>query len=178
MTQKNSPLGDPFVGNTQSRYRTIPACLCCMNCNNNSLLHAIRILGTHTRQAGSDDDDAAMAASQVIEAVSTVLQSTKAVPELFPAMESHLLPMLAQVRTYVCHRRVGGRSLFTTVYVDGRKEICCAQMFVFLLLCCCTPLCLVEGVEMQATHDSTLDNTLPALRSCFVHGRFYRKMEI
>ncbi|CAM9092964.1 unnamed protein product [Pylaiella littoralis] len=47
--------------------------------------------------AGSDDDDACMAASQVIEAVSTVLQSTKAVPELFPAMESHLLPMIAQI---------------------------------------------------------------------------------
>lgn len=46
---------------------------------------------------GGDDDDAAMAASQVIEAVSTVLQSTKSVPELFPAMEGHLLPMLAQV---------------------------------------------------------------------------------
>eukprot|EP00752_Nemacystus_decipiens_P010988 g9765.t1 len=47
--------------------------------------------------AGNDDDDAAMAASQVIEAVSTVLQSTKAVPELFPAMEAHLLPMLSQI---------------------------------------------------------------------------------
>lgn len=47
---------------------------------------------------GSDDEDAAMAASQVIEAVSTVLQSTKAVPELFPAMEAHLLPMLVEVR--------------------------------------------------------------------------------
>ena len=51
---------------------------------------------------GSDDDDAAMAASQVIEAVSTVLQSTKSVPELFPAMEAHLLPMLVKVRCVSC----------------------------------------------------------------------------
>ena len=49
---------------------------------------------------GSDDDDAAMAASQVIEAVSTVLQSMKSVPELFPAMEGHFLPMLVS-RRYV-----------------------------------------------------------------------------
>lgn len=53
------------------------------------------------KAGNDDDDDAAMAASQVIEAVSTVLQSTKAVPELFPAMEGHLLPMLAQVTSIV-----------------------------------------------------------------------------
>ena len=46
---------------------------------------------------GSDDDDAAMAASHVIGAVFTVLQSTKSVPELFPAMEGHLLSMLVKV---------------------------------------------------------------------------------
>lgn len=50
---------------------------------------------------GNDDDDSALAAGQVIEAVSTVLQSTKAVPELFPAMEGHLMPMLVQV-SYLC----------------------------------------------------------------------------
>lgn len=61
----------------------------------NFTVFALRSKRMH--QAGSDDDDACMAASQVIEAVSTVLQSTKAVPELFPAMESHLLPMIAQV---------------------------------------------------------------------------------
>lgn len=49
------------------------------------------------RKAGNDDDDSALAAGQVIEAVSTVLQSTKAIPELFPTMEAHLLPMLVQV---------------------------------------------------------------------------------
>lgn len=47
-------------------------------------------------QAGNDDDDAALAAGQVIEAVSTVLQSTKSIPELFPTMEAHLMPMLVQ----------------------------------------------------------------------------------
>lgn len=46
---------------------------------------------------GNDDDDSALAAGQVIEAVSTVLQSTKSLPELFPAMEAHLMPMLVQV---------------------------------------------------------------------------------
>lgn len=48
---------------------------------------------------GNDDDDSALAAGQVIEAVSTVLQSTKAVPELFPAMEAHLMPMLVKAST-------------------------------------------------------------------------------
>ncbi|CAN0180773.1 unnamed protein product, partial [Ectocarpus sp. 13 AM-2016] len=62
-----------------------------------ALTHQLTRCFLEYASAGSDDDDAAMAASQVIEAVSTVLQSTKAVPELFPAMESHLLPMLAQV---------------------------------------------------------------------------------
>ncbi|CAN0417125.1 unnamed protein product, partial [Discosporangium mesarthrocarpum] len=46
---------------------------------------------------GGDDDDAALAAGQCIEAVSTVLQSTKSIPELFPTMEAHLLPMLEQI---------------------------------------------------------------------------------
>ncbi|CAM9763151.1 unnamed protein product, partial [Phaeothamnion confervicola] len=46
---------------------------------------------------GYDDDDAAMAAGQCIEAVATVLYSVHTVPSLYPEMERHILPMLRLV---------------------------------------------------------------------------------
>lgn len=100
MTQ-SSPLGDGFVGNTHSDIDApqVQPIACLYELQQKTPFFPQKNL-RNTLQAGSDDDDAAMAASQVIEAVSTVLQSTKAVPELFPAMESHLLPMLAQVRVF------------------------------------------------------------------------------
>ncbi|CAM9500194.1 unnamed protein product [Chrysoparadoxa australica] len=41
-----------------------------------------------------EDEDAALAASQCIEAISTVLQSSHKMPELYPKMEAHIVPML------------------------------------------------------------------------------------
>lgn len=46
---------------------------------------------------GYEDDDAALAAGQCIEAISTVLQSARNTPRLYASMEVHIIPMLTAV---------------------------------------------------------------------------------
>lgn len=125
---------------------------CCIPIDQSSHPTALTKIPCHDRdndndtdndQAGNDDDDdAAMAASQVIEAVSTVLQSTKAVPELFPAMEAHLLPMLSQVGAFRTHAPTtvqGVRSLGDAVFV--LLPVCSAPHFTPQLLPPCLAFC-------------------------------------
>ena len=47
--------------------------------------------------AGEDDDDAAMAAAQCLECISTVLKGICERPELFKTLEPHLLPITKQI---------------------------------------------------------------------------------